>query len=351
MKYLFFDIECASVHKGSKMCSFGYALTDERLNLIETKDIIINPKSEWDWYVLANILEEPKEYYESFPSFDEQYRTISELFAEDVIAFGHGVTNDVRFLNDDCKRYGLPYIDFDFYDCADIYKEFGNDKEVKSLAKVSKEIGEHTQGEKHKSNEDALLTYEYTKGICERMNTNMEELLKLVPNCKGRNKNGMCSYRNLAKKEKNKSKNPGKLYECFLENVETSKVCDNKFLSGKRIAISMEYEKKNFKQMLLIIQLITNLGGEYVTEADECNVFVTYNNVRKSGMLECCEREVDVDELIDEGEDIEKISIYELLGIIGYDEDEVEENYRSVCKKIVKIIRKEEIEEKKRSVK
>ena len=50
------------------------SLTDENLNIIESKDIIMNPKSEWDWYVLENILEEPKEYYEIFPSFDENYK-------------------------------------------------------------------------------------------------------------------------------------------------------------------------------------------------------------------------------------------------------------------------------------
>ena len=37
MKYLFFDVECANVHHGSKMCSFGYVLTDENLNIIESK--------------------------------------------------------------------------------------------------------------------------------------------------------------------------------------------------------------------------------------------------------------------------------------------------------------------------
>ena len=351
MRYLFFDIECASVHGGSKMCSFGYVLADENLNVIDSNDIMINPKSEWDWYTLEHILAHTKEYYESFPSFDKQYDVIKGLFSEDVIAFGHGVTNDVRFINNDCKRYNLPYIDFDFYDCADIYKEFENSKQVKSLAKVSNEIGEHTQGEKHESKEDAILTYEYTKEMCERMNTSLKELLGLVPNCKGRNKNGMCSYRNINKKEKKNNRNPGRLYECFIENVMPNKELEDKFLEGKKIAISCNYEKKHFKQMLLIIQLITNLGGEYVLDASECNVFVSSNDVRKSGMLEYCERELEVDKLIDEGRDIEKLNIYELLGIINYDEEEVENNYREVCKKIVKIIRKEERENKKVKVK
>ena len=173
MKYLFFDIECASVHKGSKICSFGYVITDESLNVLESDDIIVHPNSEWDWYALANILAHSKEYYESYPFFDKQYEIIKKLFNDDVIAFGHGIINDVRFLNDDCRRYNLPYIHFNFYDCADIYKEFENDKEVKSLAKVSNEIGEHKQGKKHESKQDAFLVYEYTKEMCEQMNTTL----------------------------------------------------------------------------------------------------------------------------------------------------------------------------------
>lgn len=346
MKYLFFDIECASVHHGSKMCSFGYVLTDENLNVIESDDIIINPKSEWDWYTLENILAYPAEYYEAFPSFDERYERIRALFEGEVIAFGHGVTNDVRFLNDDCKRYSLPFIDYSFYDCADIYKEFENNKEVKSLAKVSKEIGEHEQNERHESKQDAMLVYEYTKEMCEQMNVSLKELLALVPNCKGQNKNGNCSYRNINKKRKPQNKDAGRLYECFLENVEPNKECADKFLTGKRIAISENYERKNFKPMLLIVQLITNLGGEYVTSGKEADVYVTADG--KKPNEDYCQRELDFDERIDNGEDLEKLTIHEFLGIIDYDEDMVQENYQDVCKKIVKIIRKEERESKKR---
>ena len=78
MKYLFFDIECASVRNGSKMCSFGYVLTDENLNIIEENDIMINPKSEWDFYALKHILAHSKEYYESFPDFNTQYEKIKK---------------------------------------------------------------------------------------------------------------------------------------------------------------------------------------------------------------------------------------------------------------------------------
>lgn len=346
MKYLFFDIECANVRNGSKMCSFGYVLTDENLNIIEADDIMINPKSEWDFYALKHILAHSKEFYESFPDFKEQYEKIKRLFFESDIAFGHGVTNDVRFLNDDCKRYKLPFIDFVFYDCADIYKEFENDKQIKSLAKVSKEIGEHTQGQKHESKEDALLVYEYTKEMCEQMNTSLKELLQLVGRCKGENNKGRCTYRSMGTKSSTKKRNNGKLYEYFIKNVKPNCKCENKLLLNKKIAVSISYEKKHFKQMLLIIQLITNLGGEYVTSGKDADIFVKLDNVKNNGFVDYCDREYEVDCSIEEGKEVEKINLYEFLGIIGYDEDQIESNYQNVCKKISKIIRKDEVKAK-----
>ena len=45
MKYLFFDIECSVVSKNAaKICAFGYCLTDEKFNILEKEDILINPQ-------------------------------------------------------------------------------------------------------------------------------------------------------------------------------------------------------------------------------------------------------------------------------------------------------------------
>lgn len=341
MKYLFFDIECGSVYQGSKICSFGYVLTDENLNIIESKDIMVNPNCIWDQYALKHILAHSKEYYESFPKFDEQYESIKNLFNEDTICFGHGITNDVKFLNDDCMRYKLPHIDFVFYDCADIYKEFENDKETKSLAKVSKEIGEHTQNEKHESKQDAFLVYEYTKEMCERMNTTLKELLTLVNNCKGENKNGSCVYRN-SKSKTTKNKKMGKLYDYFIKYVQVSEKRNNNFLKGKNVAVSLNYENKHFKEMLLIIQLITNCGAKYVQDSKKADIFVKENIVSKNGFVSYCEREYDVDNEIENSHHIDKIDVQTFLKLINYNEREVEDNYLKVKDKIVKLIKKDE---------
>lgn len=343
MKYLFFDIECASVRNGSKICSFGYLLADENLNIIETDDIIVNPNSEWDFYALKNILAFSKEYYESFPTFDKQYERIKKLFEGDVIALGHGVTNDVRFINDDCKRYKLPYIDFVYYDGAVIYKEFENSKEVKSLEKVSSVLSSHKQGDKHESKEDAVLVYEYIKQICLKMGCTMEELLSMVRKSRGENKEGT-RYESSNKQNRMNSKKSGnKLYDYFIKHVTPNTECEDRFLENKKIAISPSFEHKRFKEMLLIIQLIANLGGKYTLDAKEADIFVKCEDYKENGRVEYCYKEEIVDERIANGKNIKKIEINRFLEMINYNDEDKEENYRKVIEKISKLIKKEKV--------
>ena len=55
MKYLFFDIEGACP-KLSTIATFGYVLTDENFNVTAREDILMNPASKYDWYVLKHLL-------------------------------------------------------------------------------------------------------------------------------------------------------------------------------------------------------------------------------------------------------------------------------------------------------
>ena len=53
--YLFFDIECANCFNGEgKMCSFGYVLTDADFNILDSQDLVMNPETEFDWYLFSN---------------------------------------------------------------------------------------------------------------------------------------------------------------------------------------------------------------------------------------------------------------------------------------------------------
>ena len=46
MNYIFYDIECANCQNGqAKICSFGYVVTDESINVLEKRDVVINPRA------------------------------------------------------------------------------------------------------------------------------------------------------------------------------------------------------------------------------------------------------------------------------------------------------------------
>ena len=44
MKYLFFDIECCD---GNHMCSFGYVIVNNNFEILEKKDLVMNPEKEF----------------------------------------------------------------------------------------------------------------------------------------------------------------------------------------------------------------------------------------------------------------------------------------------------------------
>ena len=175
--------------------------------------------------------------------------------------------------------------------------------------------------------------------MCEDMNTNIEELLKLTPKCKGVNTKGMYVYRNVSQKEK-KEKNKGNLYEYFLKYVKPTFCVENDYLRGKTVSVSINCKKGHFKEMLLMIQLIVNNGASYTENEKEADIFVNCD--------EYCFKESEVDVAIDEGKTIEKIHIKEFLKLIQYDDRYKEENYKRVCKEMVKLIKKDEKYEKSR---
>ena len=52
--FVFFDCECANTFDGvGKICSLGYVICDDDLNIIESEDVVMNPECDFDWYILS----------------------------------------------------------------------------------------------------------------------------------------------------------------------------------------------------------------------------------------------------------------------------------------------------------
>jgi len=99
-RYLFFDIESATGSKGC-ICEFGYVITNENLEIIEERNILMNPKCEFSWRVLRKILKKDKRVYESQKGFTSHYDFIKKLVTTSDLVFGFATVNDVIYLNDD----------------------------------------------------------------------------------------------------------------------------------------------------------------------------------------------------------------------------------------------------------
>ena len=181
MNYLFFDVECANSFDGvGKICEFGYVLTDENLNVIKQGIHLINPDAEFDWYVKYKIISYAIKEYEKAPKYPQIYRMHIQELVElpDTLYVGHGVRDDIKYLNDEANRYNLPRFERQCIDSSQIHRRFYNLPQTKGLKAIVKEleIGDHKKI--HNSEYDAKMTLEYVKRMCEESGLSFEQLIK-----------------------------------------------------------------------------------------------------------------------------------------------------------------------------
>lgn len=181
MNYLFFDVECANSFNGvGKICEFGYVLTDENLNIIKQGIHLINPDAEFDWYVKYKIISYAIKEYEKAPKYPQIYRMHIQELVElpDTLYVGHGVRDDIKYLNDEANRYNLPRFERQCIDSSQIHRRFYNLPQTKGLKAIVKEleIGDHKK--LHNSEYDAKMTLEYVKRMCEESGLSFEQLIK-----------------------------------------------------------------------------------------------------------------------------------------------------------------------------
>ena len=183
MNYLFFDIECAD---GKRMCSFGYVLVDEKFNIIDKKDILINPKCAFrlgrDEFNPNIELAYPISEFQKQKVFPCYYDEIKGLILnKDVMPIGHNVQSDMGFIKFACNRYSLDLIEYKAFDTQRAYALFSNSYN-KKLQKIVEELDIDTSGLcEHKSCDDAEFTMRVAKKLCEIDSINIDELMAKYP--------------------------------------------------------------------------------------------------------------------------------------------------------------------------
>lgn len=180
--FVFFDCECANTYEGiGKICSLGYVICDDDLNIIESEDVVMNPECEFDWYLFSNkggcSLAYSKDYFRTKPNFESFYKSIKKLLTTgNRYIAGFAVSNDVGFVNNACERYNLPYIQFRAFD-VERYLEKKYEKKQK-LSEWAAELGVNVaKYQSHKSEDDAVMTMLCLKAECMKSGISVEQLI------------------------------------------------------------------------------------------------------------------------------------------------------------------------------
>ena len=320
MKYLFFDIECANCYQNcAKIFSLGYVITDENFNILHPmEDVLINPRDRFDWYVAKKMMAYPREIFKDMPPFPDFYERFRAMFEdEDTMAIGYAVTNDVHFLHDDCKRYGLAPYTYRFYDVQQLYARQPVNNTAKNLEDSLLSWCNVEPQNLHRSDEDAYNTMLIMKAIAEYHGTNIPGLMEMFPDCGGSTENGVIDYawkkpEGEAKKKKRRRKGKKKegaeaeetteapeaqntenmmergshnaeLFIKYLESVAPKKTRKPPLLSGHTVTVSTNYQRTHFNEMLYLVQMIVNAGGRYTLSTREADTLYTWgeeNEVR-----------------------------------------------------------------------
>ncbi len=179
-KYLFFDIECAN---GRDICSFGYCIFDEKLHLVEKRDILINPEKK---FVLSNYgkrpkieLSYPQEAFYKQDNFRFFYEDIKKLLVESKYKiFGHSCKSDFAFLNMACDRYRLKRLIFEVFDTQQAYYKLFNRPHIESLESILINLEVDSSFLTfHKSCDDAYASFLVLKEMCFRLDKTLDEML------------------------------------------------------------------------------------------------------------------------------------------------------------------------------
>lgn len=186
--FVFFDCECANTFEGiGKICSFGYVIADDDLNIIESEDVVINPECEFDWYLFSGKgeckLAYSKDYFRIKPNWESYHKNIKKLLTTgNRYIAGFAVGNDVGFVNNACERYNQEYIQFRAFD-LERYLERKYEKRQK-LSEWAKEFGiDISSYQTHKSVDDAIITMLCLKAECEKIGKNVEQIMTEYKDC------------------------------------------------------------------------------------------------------------------------------------------------------------------------
>ena len=288
MKYLFFDIECSVVSKNlAKICAFGYCLTDEKFNILEKEDILINPQGSFHLTDRKGTqgLVLPYEYsdFKKYPTFVEKADKIYALLQDkDTLVAGHATMNDVKYLNFESHRFHLPSFAFDFADTQFVYMNvIGEFSRQFGLGTIAEELG--VEFTAHRAVDDAYATMKVAEAMCNAAGLTFPQLLEKYQIKMGRIENyeirqntsvALEEYKRAQEKRKEERERRKAEFHTFADKEKRRRAKDGK-LKNKRVCFSHPLELQTDVAKDLLLKAFAQ-GAFYSFRAEECDVYVCY---------------------------------------------------------------------------
>lgn len=286
MKLVFFDIECASVHKTyAKICAFGYVVCDGNFNILEKEDILINPKGRFELTDRKGekgiVLPYEYEDFKKYPPFKAVYPRIKQLLEDkESYILGHAVLNDVKYLNLETRRYKLPPFNFEFSDSQLLFMTHTDDFSRQfGLEHIANALG--VEFTPHRAADDAYATMKIVEALCKTYGCDFPELVKKLNVVPGKISNGQITRpqskgfkRFNAQKKAERQERSQKRIE-FFNNLSHKRV--NRAggaLKGKTITFSRAIED-NIELSIPLVDKIYAAGGRYSPKLDRCNIYIS----------------------------------------------------------------------------
>ena len=285
MKYIFFDIECACVYKNvAKICAFGYCITDENFNLIEQKELLINPKGRFHLTNEAGqglVLPYNYDAFKNYKDFSYFYKEIQELLqSEDMIKIGHATINDAKFLKLEIGRYKLRKLKFKFYDTQIFYmaSTFNFERYI-GLEELVKILHIETKVE-HSALKDAYITMQITKVLCKNEGISLEEFIKKhgiiageLHNDKIKDCKSLQQQEYQLKKQKEQQERARKRGKFHVYANSNKFISTTNLLKGLQFTFENAIEE-NFSQAQELLTIITKHGATYTAHTANCTAYL-----------------------------------------------------------------------------
>lgn len=288
MKYLFFDIECSVVSKKvAKICAFGYCLTDEKFNILEKEDILINPQGSFHLTDRKGTqgLVLPYEYsdFKKYPTFLEKAEKIYSLLQdEDTLVAGHATMNDVKYLNFEAHRFNLPSFTFNFADTQFVYMNVvGEFSRQFGLGAIAQELG--VEFTAHRAVDDAYATMKVAEAMCKAEGLNFMQLLEKYQITTGRIENyeirqntsvGYVQYKQEQERRKEERERRKAEFHVFADKEKRRRAKVGK-LKNKRVCFSHPLELQTELAKSLLLKAFAQ-GAFYSFRAEECDAYVCF---------------------------------------------------------------------------